>query len=150
MPHNGRALHTDGKKSSQMYDVVARTAHHFKTHSRPSSDVKRRPHSTRALTRRPCPNDPRVDGPLGNNISSRRRGACSTTFVSANEVKQRSSRLVLGWVTVLGIPQPPSPWNGCRQAPHTGRPLTFAEGKDPLISPHAQHFHNAFTSQVRR
>jgi hypothetical protein len=40
-------------------------------------------------------------------------GACVTTLVSAREVEQRPSQLVLGWVTVSGIPQPPSPQMGC-------------------------------------
>jgi hypothetical protein len=59
---------------------------------------------------------------------SRQRGACGTTLVPINEVKQRPPRSVLGLVTISGLPQPPSPWMACLQAPHSIR-TWHAEGK---------------------
>jgi hypothetical protein len=54
-----------------------------------------------------------VESLFGSSGVCRRHGACGMTLVLTNEVQQRPLQLIIGWVTISGIPQPLSPWMGC-------------------------------------
>jgi hypothetical protein len=71
------------------------------------------------------------------------------TLVPINEVELRPLRLVLGWgLSREYRNQRVRGWGIVRHLIADG--LDIQKAKDPLMPPHAQHFHSACTSWVRR